>query len=98
VRLDELAERIAGRAQFLGIYSREAHGDGEDQVPIYLDDGVIFEQPTNLDDRADIASTCMSRCKFSFPMLLDNMDDKAEAEYVAWPAIFRCRGIRTGAA
>ena len=85
MRLDELAKRYEGRAKFAGIYIREAHADDEDRVPRNLAEGVVFDQPQSADARAEIAGACMLRYNFSFPMLLDNMENQAEETYIAWP-------------
>jgi len=85
VRLDEMAKSYGDKAKFFSVYIREAHADGEDQVLRNLDEGIIYEQPKTADERADVAAACMLRYNFSFPMLLDNMDNDAEEKYVSWP-------------
>ena len=85
MRLDELAKSYGEKAQFFGVYIREAHADGEDQVIRNLDEGVIYTQPETSDERADVAAACMLRYNFSFPMLLDGMDNDAEEKYISWP-------------
>jgi hypothetical protein len=85
VRLDELAKSLGDKAKFFGVYIREAHAEGEDQVPRNLDEGIVFEQPETEDERAEVAATCMLRYNFSFPMLLDGMDNDAEDKYQSWP-------------
>ncbi len=85
MRLDELAKSYGDKAKFFGVYIREAHAEGEDQVPRNLDEGVVFEQPETADERADVAAACMLRYNFSFPMLLDNMENEAEDKYQSWP-------------
>jgi len=85
VRLDELAKAYDGKVKFYSVYIREAHAEGEDQVLRNLDEDVIFEQPTTSDERAEVASACMLRYNFSFPMLMDNMENEAEEKYMSWP-------------
>ena len=85
MRLDELAKSYGDKAHFFGIYIREAHADGEDQVIRNLDEGVIYSQPETEDERADVAAACMLRYNFFFPMLLDGMDNDAEEKYISWP-------------
>ena len=85
MRLDELAKSFGEAAKLFGVYIREAHADGEDQVIRNLNEGVIFEQPQSADERAEVAAACMLRYHFSFPMLLDGMDNDAEDKYVSWP-------------
>ncbi len=85
MRLDELAKAYDGKVKFYSVYIREAHAEGEDQVLRNLDEDVIFEQPTTSDERAEVASACMLRYNFSFPMLMDNMENEAEEKYMSWP-------------
>lgn len=85
MRLDELAKSLGDKVKFFGVYIREAHAEGEDQVPRNLDEGVVFEQPKTEDERAEVAASCMLRYNFSFPMLLDGMDNDAEDKYQSWP-------------
>jgi len=85
VRLDELANSHGDDVKFFGVYIREAHAEGEDQVLRNLDEGIIFDQPETEDERAEVASACMLRYNFSFPMLMDGMDNEAEDKYQSWP-------------
>ncbi|MBO38819.1 MAG: hypothetical protein CMM75_06555 [Rhodospirillaceae bacterium] len=85
MRLDNLSKDLGDKVQFLGIYIREAHAEGEDQVPRNLKEDVIFAQPESEDERAEVAAACMLRYNFSFPMLLDGMDNDAEEKYISWP-------------
>lgn len=85
MRLDEMAASFGEKVKLFGVYIREAHADGEDQVIRNLEEGVIYQQPETSDERADIAAACMLRHNFSFPMLLDNMENDAEEKYISWP-------------
>ena len=85
MRLDELAKSFDDKVKFFGVYIREAHAEGEDQVLRNLDEGIVFEQPESEDERAEVASACMLRYNFSFPMLMDGMDNDAEDKYQGWP-------------
>ncbi len=85
MRLDELAKSFGDKVKLFGVYIREAHAEGEDQVIRNLDEGVIFTQPETADERAEVAAACMLRYNFSFPMLLDGMDNEAEDKYCSWP-------------
>ena len=85
MRLDELANSHGDKVKFFSVYIREAHAQGEDQVPRNLDEDIIFDQPATSDERAEVAAACMLRYKFSFPMFLDNMENEAEEKYNSWP-------------
>ena len=85
MRLDNLANTYGDKVSLFSVYIREAHAEGEDQVPRNLDEDVIFEQPATSDERAEVAAACMLRHNFSFPMLMDNMENEAEEKYMSWP-------------
>jgi hypothetical protein len=85
VRLDKLAKEFNSQIQFLGVYIREAHPEDNDQVPRNVEEGIIFNDPTTEDERAEVAAACMLRYNFSFPMLLEKMDNAAEEAYQSWP-------------
>ena len=85
MRLDNMAKTYGDKVTLFCVYIREAHAEGEDQVPRNLDEDVIFEQPTTSDERAEVAAACMLRHNFSFPMLMDNMENEAEEKYMSWP-------------
>ena len=85
MRLDELAKEFKDKIQLLCIYIREAHPDDGDQVLRNIDEEVVFDDPTSLDERAEVASACMLHYNFSFPMLMDKMDNAAEEVYQGWP-------------
>ena len=85
MRLDELANSHGDKVKFFSVYIREAHAQGDDHVPRNLDEDIIFDQPATSDERAEVAAACMLRYNFSFPMLLDNMENEAEEKYNSWP-------------
>lgn len=85
MRLSKLAEKYAGAVQFVCVYIKEAHPTDGMQTLANVEEEILFAAPTTDDERADIAGVCMLRYNFSFPMLLDNMTDEAEAKYNALP-------------
>jgi hypothetical protein len=48
-------------------------------------DGVVFKQPTTLDQRREVASACVKGMKLSIPMLVDGMDNAVGEAYAGWP-------------
>ncbi len=50
-----------------------------------LTDEVVFQQPTNDDERADVAEACVLRLNFEMPMLLDDMANQVDTAYSALP-------------
>ena len=85
MRLDQIAQRYGDRARFVCVYIKEAHPTDGSQSPPNVDEGVLYAQPTNADERAAVAAACMLRYNFSFPMVLDELTDGVERDYKAWP-------------
>lgn len=85
MRLDGIAKEFGDRVHFLCVYIKEAHPTDGSQSPDNIDDEVLFTQPTTEDERAEVASVCMLRFNFSFPMVLDDMTDAVGTTYMAMP-------------
>jgi predicted CXXCH cytochrome family protein len=67
--------------QFFIVYIREAH-------PNLLKEGNItgiVGRPKNFDERIILATECVTKYKFSIPMLIDGMDGKVNSDYRAAP-------------
>ena len=67
--------------QFLIVYIREAH-------PNLLKEGNetgIVGRPETLDGRIILATECVSKYKFTIPMVIDGMDGKVNSDYKAAP-------------
>ena len=67
------------------MYIQEAHATDGWQVPMNLTDEVVFQQPTNDDERAEVAEACVLRLNFEMPMLLDDMANQVDTAYSALP-------------
>ena len=48
-------------------------------------DAVLYEQPTSLEERTEIANTCALRLELSIPTLIDDMTNSTDAKYYALP-------------
>ena len=48
-------------------------------------DAVLYEQPTSLEERTEIANTCALRLDMSIPTLIDDMTNSTDAKYYALP-------------
>lgn len=46
---------------------------------------IIYNQPTSIEEREQVAEACMLHMSLKMPMLLDNMANDAEENYVAKP-------------
>ena len=85
MRLNEIAAQYADRADFYCVYIQEAHPDDGWQVQHNLDQDIILNAPTTIEERAEIAEVCVLRLNMAMPMLLDDMTDQADKLYNALP-------------
>ena len=85
VRLNDIYEAHNDNIEFFLIYVCEAHPSNGWQTPQNLYDEVVFDTPTNADQRAEIANACQIGLDLKYPMLIDNIDDEVERKYVASP-------------
>ena len=49
------------------------------------DEGVVFDQPTLLAERLEVAREFVERTNYRLPLLVDRMGDEAMEAYAAWP-------------
>ena len=88
MRINEIYNAYKSDIDFYCVYVREAHPDdgvGGFKTTRNTNDGVVFNQPTNIEERAEVAQACMLRMELEMPMLLDDMDNSIEDAYIAWP-------------
>ena len=79
--------------EFLAVYVREAHPlDGvlpERQSGLWLNGtperNLFIEDPLTYEERLALARRCASEMQLGFPMLVDELDDRGNVAYAAWP-------------
>lgn len=74
-------DKYCSVADFLTIYIFEAHAT--DEWHVFQD--VCFKQPTTLQARLDVAKQFIAATGATIPIVLDNMDNTAEAAFCGWP-------------
>ena len=67
------------------VYIQEAHASDGWHVPINERDGVVFAQPTSMDERVEVAQACTLGLDLSIPTLLDEMTNAVDEAYAALP-------------
>ena len=88
MRINAIYDTYKSDIEFYCVYVKEAHPEdniGGYQTKPNTDEGIIFNQHTNIEERAEVAQVCMMRMNLEMPMVLDDMDDTAEKAYVAYP-------------
>jgi glutathione peroxidase-family protein len=83
--LEAMYARYRGEVQFFVVYIREAHPTDGWQVPQNVREQILFVQPKQFDDRRQVARQMCSVLKLSLPTVIDNLDDKVNQAYAAWP-------------
>lgn len=84
--VDELAQRYKEDALFLGVYVREAHPIDGWRMGSNDDVGISIRQPRDYMERRAKANECGTKLKMSFPLLVDEMDDRVGHAYSGMPA------------
>jgi type I thyroxine 5'-deiodinase len=80
-----MQERYEGRAEFLTVYVKEAHPEDEWQQDANVAEGVCYKQPKTTQQRLAIANDFVKRFKFPIPLLVDPIENPANAVYAGWP-------------
>jgi len=83
--MNELYETYGDRVQFFCVYIQEAHPTDGWQVPANLDAGVLYAQPSSIEERVQVAKTCVLTLNLRMPMLLDGMTNHVDAKYAGLP-------------
>lgn len=67
------------------VYIREAHADDEWQLNSNRQDNVVFAQPKTIGKRQEVAHTCSASLRLTMPCVTDEMDNRVDDAYAAWP-------------
>ena len=54
-------------------------------MAVNVKDNVVFANPRTLAARAEVGATCVKDLKVELPMVVDDIDNRAERAYTAWP-------------
>lgn len=84
-------KKYSEKAIFLAVYITEAHSSDEWPCGKSLS---FCEQPKTTERRCELASIAHEKTKFTFPLLVDTIENQFEKNYSAWP--FRFYGIIDG--
>jgi thiol-disulfide isomerase/thioredoxin len=83
---DAIATRFKDQVTFLGVYVREAHPEDGWLMESNSAQGVKLPQPKSLQERERVAQTCSQKLSYSFPLLVDTLDDSVGNAYSGMPA------------
>ena len=85
MRLNEAYETYKDRMNFFCIYINEAHPDDGWQIKVNLDSDIIHNQPSTIEERADIAEVCQLDLRLNMPVLLGDIENETDLSYAARP-------------
>lgn len=74
--------------EFFLVYIREAHPSDGRQSRGNARSGIDVKQPTTFKERLAVATQMCTKLEISIPTLIDNLDDKVNRDYAAWPDRF----------
>lgn len=80
-----MQRRYGDRFEFLAIYVREAHPTDGWRMASNDRVGITVKQPTSKDERTDVAKKCCSSLEITWPVLVDDLDDKVGHAYSGMP-------------
>jgi hypothetical protein len=83
--LEKIHAKYAGHAEFLTVYIKEAHPTDEWHMKVNEKDDVCYAQPKTLRDRVAIANDFKERFQYKLPLLVDPIENPANAAFAAWP-------------
>ncbi len=84
-RLDEICSEFRDRVDFYAVYIHEAHPDDGWQIEVNRTEGVLYDEPTTMDERAAVVRDFVAREGFEMPMLLDDITNELDRLYAAMP-------------
>lgn len=90
--MKDMMSQYSNKVQFVFVYILEAHA--QDEWPIRSSrfhpqkQPILYNQPTTLQERAQIAQDFVTTYEFDMPMYLDDMNNWFENAYCCWPLRF----------
>ena len=80
--------RYSGRVNFVTVYIKEAHPQDEWQMESNEKEGVCYPQPKTTAQRVAIANDFAKRFHYEIPLVVDPIENPANAAYAGWPERF----------
>ncbi len=78
-------KKYGDRVAFYVVYLREAHTEDGRQSKANTQEGLVFLQPKDYEDRVELAQEMCSKLELSMPCLIDGMDNRVGQAYAAMP-------------
>src|SRR5205814_6385272 len=81
----DLFDQYGDRVAFVVVYVREAHPEDGWVVTQNRDEHIEVLDPTDNDERAEVATTCALRLAIRMPVVIDGIDDAVCLAYGGYP-------------
>ena len=85
VDLEQLRTDFQDQTEFLLVYVKEAHPEDEWAAAVNSRQGVIFNQPTTIEERLNVAQAFVEKMGVEADILVDDIGNTADELYAAWP-------------
>ena len=83
--LNQLYDQYGKDVAFLAVYILEAHPSDVWQSESNIKEHLVFSSPSDFDQRASLAGTCVRKLGIKFPAVIDGFDNTTEKAYTGWP-------------
>ena len=78
-------KKYGDRVDFVTVYIKEAHTEDEWQMDSNVEQNICYPQPKTTAQRLRIANDFTKRFHFPIPLLVDPIENRANATYAGWP-------------
>ena len=83
--MEDLYKEYGKRVEVLLVYIREAHPKGDRLGGANRRLGIEIDQPQTHDQRQQVAAAMCEKLEISLPTVIDNLDDRVNQAYNAFP-------------
>ena len=70
---------------FYIVYIQEAHASDVWQMDSNVRQNVVFKSPKSIDERTNVAESCVRNLHIEIPAVLDDIGNSTEVAYTGWP-------------
>jgi type I thyroxine 5'-deiodinase len=78
-------EKYRNDVAFYAVYILEAHPSDVWQMQSNVKEKIVFASPKNIEERDEVANSCVRKLGIKFPAVLDEFDNMTEKAYTGWP-------------
>lgn len=83
--MESLYSRYKNDVEFLVVYVREAHPADGWRMSSNDQHGIVFDQPTTIEQRLGVAHKCCTQLEMTIPMVIDELNDRVGHAYSGMP-------------